>query len=146
MLGYSDDRHWALMVVDDRRSDIYTQNPGHTLKTITDSTKAKRGERCRASPPLSKIRKSGNRPPPVRLRMVHQYIPLNSVTVKMSYPMKRIEPILNMVGQSKWKVFFKADAANGYWLLSLLLEPFVASQTLELAACDLQMKSRSKWF
>jgi hypothetical protein len=60
--------------------------------------------------------------------------------------MKRIEPILNMVGQSKWKVFFKADAANGYWLLSLLLEPFVASQTLELAACDLQMKSRSKWF
>jgi hypothetical protein len=24
-------------------------------------------------------------PPPIRLRMVHQYIPLNSVTVKMNY-------------------------------------------------------------
>jgi hypothetical protein len=54
-----------------------------------------------------------------RLRMMHQYIQLNTCTVKMNYPMGRIEPILNMVGQAKWKVFFKVDTVNGYWAVPL---------------------------
>lgn len=56
------------------------------------------------------------------LRMVHQYIPINSATIKMNYPMRRIEPILNRLSNKKWKIFFKADAANGYWAVPLALE------------------------
>jgi hypothetical protein len=62
------------------------------------------------------------RKPDGRFRFVHQYMALNDATVKMNYPMKRIEPILNMVAQTKWKWFFKADAANGYWAVPLALE------------------------
>lgn len=54
------------------------------------------------------------------LRMVHQYIVLNAGTVKMNYPMRRIEPILNKMANHRWKVFFKADASNGYWAVPLV--------------------------
>lgn len=57
-----------------------------------------------------------------RLRMVHQYIRLNQGTIPMNYPMKRIEPILNRLASEKVKVFFKADAANGYWAVPLETE------------------------
>lgn len=40
----------------------------------------------------------------------------------MNYPMRRIEPILNMMAQGKWNFFFKADAANGYWAVPLAIE------------------------
>ncbi|KAJ5559676.1 hypothetical protein N7513_002075 [Penicillium frequentans] len=33
--------------------------------------------------------------------------------------MRRIEHLFNLVGQSRWKAFFKADAANGYWAVPL---------------------------
>lgn len=37
------------------------------------------------------------------LRMVHQYIPIYSAMIRMSYPMRRIEPILNQQGRcGKW--------------------------------------------
>lgn len=54
--------------------------------------------------------------------MVHQFIVLNAVTIKMDYPMRRIEPILNMMSQKKWMYFFKADAASGYWVVLLAVE------------------------
>lgn len=62
-----------------------------------------------------------------KLRMVHQYIKLNQATIPNSYPMKRIEPILNKLGSKKLVVFFKADAANGYW--AVRLEPEHAGKT-----------------
>lgn len=56
------------------------------------------------------------------LRMVHQYIQLNAATIIFNYPMKRMESIVNTFGQKKWKVYFKADAANGYWAIPLAKE------------------------
>lgn len=56
------------------------------------------------------------------LRMVHQYIPINSTIIKMNYLMRCIEPILNQLSDKKWKIFSKADAANRYWAVSLALE------------------------
>ena len=54
------------------------------------------------------------------LRMVHVYIPINAATIPNSYPMKRIEPILNSLMIPGLKVYFQADAANGYWAVPLV--------------------------
>ena len=54
------------------------------------------------------------------LRMVHVYVPINAATIPNSYPMKRIEPILNSLMMPGLKVFFQADAANGYWAVPLV--------------------------
>ena len=54
------------------------------------------------------------------LRMVHVYIPINAATIPNSYPMKRIEPILNSLMLPGLKVYFQADAANGYWAVPLV--------------------------
>ncbi|RAH44285.1 uncharacterized protein BO95DRAFT_326521, partial [Aspergillus brunneoviolaceus CBS 621.78] len=73
-------------------------------------------ERC-VSPWSSKTtfpRKSNG-----KLRMVHQYLALNDAIVKMAYLMRRIEPILNSMALAKLHVFFKADAADGYWAVPL---------------------------
>lgn len=42
-----------------------------------------------------------------------------AVTVKMNYLLRRIEPILNSLTRSEWKVFLKTDAANGDWAVPL---------------------------
>lgn len=57
-----------------------------------------------------------------KLRMVQQFMQLNNATIKDAYPMARIEPILNAIGQAKMKTFFQCDAANGYWAVPLDLE------------------------
>lgn len=57
-----------------------------------------------------------------KLRMVQQFMQLNNATIKDAYPMARIEPILNAIGQAKMKMFFQCDAANGYWAVPLDLE------------------------
>ena len=53
------------------------------------------------------------------LRMVHAFCPINDVTIKSNYPMKRIEPILNSLSSSKYKIFWYADGANGYWAVPM---------------------------
>lgn len=50
-----------------------------------------------------------------KLRMVHAFVPLNTVTIKSNYPMKRIEPVLQAVSQPWVSQVFIADATNGYW-------------------------------
>ncbi|KAJ5578711.1 uncharacterized protein N7459_007675 [Penicillium hispanicum] len=54
--------------------------------------------------------------------MVHQFLAVNAATIKMNYPMKRVEPILNRLSQTRWKAFFHSDAANGYWAVPLASE------------------------
>ena len=53
------------------------------------------------------------------LRMVHVFCPINAVTINHSYPMKRIEPVINNLTQARYKVFLQADAANGFWAVPL---------------------------
>lgn len=56
---------------------------------------------------------------PKNLRMVNTFIVLNKYTIKCSYPGRRLEPILESIGQDKLKVFFQVDAANGYYAVPL---------------------------
>jgi len=53
------------------------------------------------------------------LRMVHVFCPINAATINHSYPMRRIEPVVNNLTQAKYKVFLQADAANGFWAVPL---------------------------
>lgn len=53
------------------------------------------------------------------LRMVHTYCPLNNATIKTSYPMKRIEPILEDLSRPGRKYFFSADAAYGFYAIPI---------------------------
>jgi hypothetical protein len=53
------------------------------------------------------------------LQMVHAFCPINDVTIKSSYPMKRIQPILNSLSSSTFKTFWYADGANGYWAIPM---------------------------
>lgn len=57
--------------------------------------------------------------PDGRLRMVHAFIPINKATIKVNYPMQRIEPIRNRLSQSRFGMFFSADAANGYYAVPM---------------------------
>ena len=56
------------------------------------------------------------------LRMVHVYVPINAATVPNSYPMKRIETVLNGLMRPGLTVYFQADACNGYWAVPLAQE------------------------
>ena len=51
------------------------------------------------------------------LRMVHIYCPINDATIKTNYPMKRTEPIINALSMSRFKFYWWADGANGYWAI-----------------------------
>lgn len=53
------------------------------------------------------------------LRMVHTYCPLNNVTIKANYPMKRIEPILEDLSRPGRRYFFSADAAYGFYAIPI---------------------------
>jgi hypothetical protein len=54
--------------------------------------------------------------------MVHNYMPINAATIKMNYPLRRIEPVIANLSKHQWKVFFKVDAANGYRAVTLAAE------------------------
>lgn len=54
-----------------------------------------------------------------QLRVVHNFIPINAVTIKPQYPMHQMEEVLDTVIKSKWKTFFSADASNGYWAIPI---------------------------
>ena len=55
------------------------------------------------------------------LRMVNIFCPVNRVTIKSNYPMRRIEPILNLLSQDKYLrgPKFQADAVNGYYTVPM---------------------------
>jgi len=53
------------------------------------------------------------------LQMVHVLCPINNVTINHSYPMKRIEPVINNLMQAKYRVYLQTDAANGFWAVPL---------------------------
>ena len=53
------------------------------------------------------------------LRIVHVFCPINSATVNHSYPMKRIDPVINNLTQAKYKLYFQVDATNGFWAVPL---------------------------
>ena len=46
------------------------------------------------------------------LRMVHGFFPINAAMFNNSYPMRRIDPVLNNLTQEKYQVYFQADAVN----------------------------------
>ena len=53
------------------------------------------------------------------LRMVHVFCPINEATMVSSYPMKRIEPVINNLMQARFSIYFQADAANGFWAVRM---------------------------
>ena len=53
------------------------------------------------------------------LRMVHTYYPLNDVTMKSNYPMKRIEPIFDELADPRHRYFFSADAAFSFYAVPI---------------------------
>ena len=53
-------------------------------------------------------------PKEARLRMVHNFIPLNRVTEKSQYPCPRIEQIVYTILKKEKTFFFTIDAANSY--------------------------------
>jgi len=53
------------------------------------------------------------------LRMVQVVCPVNEATMLSSYPMKLIEPVIHNLMQSKYSIYFQADAANGFWAVPM---------------------------
>ena len=53
------------------------------------------------------------------LRMVQAFCALNNATIKANVPMRRLEPVLVNLGQPWLKMWFKCDAANGYWAIGV---------------------------
>ena len=53
------------------------------------------------------------------LRPVHQFCTLNDDTIKSNYPMRRVEPILSNLMQPRFKLYWWADASNGFFAVSM---------------------------
>jgi len=53
------------------------------------------------------------------LMMVHIYCPINDPTIKTNYPMKRMEPIINAMNMSRFKLYSWVDRADGYWAIPM---------------------------
>ena len=51
--------------------------------------------------------------------MVHNYIPLNSQTIKPQYLMHRIEEIIDTIIRLKHRCYFITNASNGYWAVRM---------------------------
>ncbi|KAF2966539.1 hypothetical protein GQX73_g7005 [Xylaria multiplex] len=51
------------------------------------------------------------------LRVVHDYRPINSATLKPQWPMHNRDEDFDVLIQGGHSVFFKADASNGYWAI-----------------------------
>ena len=56
-------------------------------------------------------------PKDARLRMVHDFIPLNRVTEKSRYLCLRIEQIIYTGLKKRKRFFFTSDATNSYWAI-----------------------------
>jgi len=53
------------------------------------------------------------------LRTVHNFIPINAHTIKPVYPMHNLEEVLDTLVRPDFRVFFSADATNGYWAIPI---------------------------
>jgi len=50
-----------------------------------------------------------------QLRVVHNFIPVNSHTIKSQYPVHRLEEVVDILIKPEFTVYFTSDAANSYW-------------------------------
>lgn len=53
------------------------------------------------------------------LRVIHNFISVNSQTVKPQYPTHRIEEVVEIIIKPKFTVFFGTNASNGYWAVPM---------------------------
>ena len=53
------------------------------------------------------------------LRVVHNYIPLISQTIKLQYLMPRIEEVIDTIIRPKHRGYFITDAFKGYWAIRM---------------------------
>src|SRR5437762_9342352 len=54
-----------------------------------------------------------------QFRVVHNFIPINKVTIKPQYPTHRIDEVLETVIRPGYTCFFITDASNGYWAIPI---------------------------
>lgn len=53
------------------------------------------------------------------LRVVHNVIPVNKYTIKSSYPVHRLDEVLDTIIKPGYDCYFSSDAANGYWAIPM---------------------------
>ena len=53
------------------------------------------------------------------LCVVHNYIPLNSQTIKPQYPMHHIEEVIDSIINPKHHCYFITNVSNGYWAVRM---------------------------
>lgn len=53
------------------------------------------------------------------LRVVHNFIPVKKFTTKSSYPIHRLEEVLDIIIKPRLDTYMTADAANGYWAVPM---------------------------
>lgn len=56
------------------------------------------------------------------LRVVHNFIPINAHTMKPQWSMHRIEHVIDILIQARFKTWFVADASNDHWAVSIKLK------------------------
>jgi RNase H-like domain found in reverse transcriptase/Integrase zinc binding domain len=54
-----------------------------------------------------------------KLRVVHNFIPVNSYTIKPQYPMHLVDEVLETIIRPYYTTWFIADASNGYWAVRI---------------------------
>ena len=53
------------------------------------------------------------------MRVVHNFIPLNTHTIKPQWPIHRIEDVIDVFIQPEFLSWFVSDAFNGYWAIPI---------------------------
>ena len=53
------------------------------------------------------------------LRIVHNFIPVNEVTIKPQYPMHCIDEVLETIIRPRYTCFFSTDASNRYFAIRI---------------------------
>ena len=54
-----------------------------------------------------------------QLQVVHNFILVNDVTIKLQYPTHRIDKVLETMIWPEYTCFFIMDASNGYWAIPI---------------------------
>ncbi len=50
---------------------------------------------------------------------MHNFISVNSYTIKSSYSIHRLEKVIDILIKFEFTVYFSSDAANEYWEISM---------------------------
>jgi len=69
--------------------------------------------------------------------MVPVFCPINGATMLSGYPMKRIEPVVTNLMQSRFTSYFQADTANGYWAV-VIYPPHIYRTAFSMHNCQWQ--------